>query len=130
ALTEQWDTTFKGSECPSRFFAHRALHTISARDPARRSTTGDGVVPHRPTRSLDRLSLSLQLQLPLHRLNDDADFRQMLQYESDLNRVTDPQRYVQWHALRRHLVQEAVTLPPPHIIESTPTNPAMTFVTP
>jgi hypothetical protein len=43
----------------------------------------------------------------------------MLQYESDLNRVTDPQRYAQWQALRRHLVQEAVTLPPPHIIEST-----------
>src|SRR5437899_11423765 len=43
----------------------------------------------------------------------------MLQYESDLNRVTDPQRYAQWQALRRHLVQEAVTLPPPHIIEGT-----------
>jgi hypothetical protein len=43
----------------------------------------------------------------------------MLQYESDLTRVTDPQRYAQWQALRRHLVQEAVTLPPPHIVEST-----------
>jgi hypothetical protein len=60
--------------------------------------------------------LSPQLQLPLHRLDDEADFRQMLQYESDLNRVTDPQRYAQWQALRRHLVQEAVTLPPPHIM--------------
>jgi hypothetical protein len=59
------------------------------------------------------------LQLPSHRLDDDADFRQMLQYESDLNRVTDLQRYAQWQALRRYPVQEAVTLPPPHIIEST-----------
>ena len=43
----------------------------------------------------------------------------MLQYEPDLNRVTDPQRYAQWQALRRHLVQEAVKLPQPHIIEGT-----------
>jgi ABC-type glutathione transport system ATPase component len=64
-------------------------------------------------------ALSHQLQLPLHRLDDDADFRQMLQYEPDLNRLTDPQRYAQWQALRRHLVQEAVKLPQPHIIEGT-----------
>lgn len=64
-------------------------------------------------------ALSGQLQLPLHRLDDDPDFRQMLQYEPDLNRVTDPQRYAQWQALRRHLVQEAVKLPQPHIIEGT-----------
>ena len=108
----------KGSACPSPFRAHRALHTISGRDAARRSTTGDGVAPLRPTRSLDRLFLSPQLQLSLHRLDDDADFRPMLQYEFDLNRVTDPQRYAQWQAPRRHVVQEAVTLPPPHIIES------------
>jgi hypothetical protein len=109
----------KGSEYPSRFCAHRALHIISGRDPVRRSTTGEGVVAYRPSRPLDRLSLLHQLQLPLHRLDDDPDFRQMLQYESDLTSVTDPQRYAQWHALRRHLVQEAVTLPPPHIIEGT-----------
>jgi hypothetical protein len=64
-------------------------------------------------------ALSHQLQLPLHRLDDDPDFRQMLQYEPDLNRVTDPQRYAQWQALRRHLVQEAVKLPQPHLIEGT-----------
>jgi hypothetical protein len=64
-------------------------------------------------------ALSHQLQLPLHRLDDDPDFRQMLLYEPDLNRLTDLQRYVQWQALRRHLVQEAVKLPPPHIIEGT-----------
>jgi hypothetical protein len=64
-------------------------------------------------------ALSRQLQFPLHRLDDDPDFRQMLQYEPDLNRCTDPQRYVQWQALRRHLVHEAVKLPQPHIIEGT-----------
>ena len=64
-------------------------------------------------------ALSHQLQLPLHRLDDDPDFRKMLPYEPDLNRLTDPQRYAQWQALRRHLVEEAVTLPPPHIIEGT-----------
>ncbi|MGH8064918.1 MAG: AAA family ATPase [Candidatus Entotheonellia bacterium] len=64
-------------------------------------------------------ALSRQLQLPLHRLDDAPDFRQMLQYEPDLNRVTDPQRYAQWQALRRRLVKEAVKLPQPHIIEGT-----------
>jgi energy-coupling factor transporter ATP-binding protein EcfA2 len=64
-------------------------------------------------------ALSRQLQLPLQRLDDDPDFRQMLQYEPDLNRVTDPQRYAQWQALRRRLVKEAVKLPQPHIIEGT-----------
>jgi hypothetical protein len=63
--------------------------------------------------------LSSQLQLPLHRLDDDPDFRQMLQYEPDLNRLTDPQRYAQWQALRRQLVHEALNLPKPHIIEGT-----------
>lgn len=62
-------------------------------------------------------ALSRQLQFPLHRLDDDPDFRQMLQYEPDLNRFTDPQRYAHWQALRRHLVEEAVRLPQPHIIE-------------
>ena len=64
-------------------------------------------------------ALSRQLQFPLHRLDDDPDFRQMLQYEPDLNRFTDPQLYVRWQALRRHLVKEAVKLPQPHIIEGT-----------
>src|SRR4029453_12224786 len=64
-------------------------------------------------------ALSSQLQLPLHRLDDDPDFRQMLPYEPDLNRCTDPQRYAQWQAPRRHLVHEAIKLPQPHIIEGT-----------
>jgi len=64
-------------------------------------------------------ALSHQLQLPLHRLDDDADFRQMLPAEPWLHRVTDPQRYARWQALRRHVVQEAVTLHQPHIIEGT-----------
>jgi hypothetical protein len=33
-------------------------------------------------------------------------FRRILQYEPDLNRVSDPQRYAQWQVLRRHLAQE------------------------
>lgn len=64
-------------------------------------------------------ALSHQLQLPLHRLDDDPDFRQMLPYEPDLNKLTDPQRYIQWQALRRHLVEEAVKLPQQYIIEGT-----------
>lgn len=64
-------------------------------------------------------ALSQQLQLPLHRLDDHPDFRQMLSAEPWLHRVTDPQRYARWQALRRHLVQEAVTLHQPHIIEGT-----------
>jgi energy-coupling factor transporter ATP-binding protein EcfA2 len=64
-------------------------------------------------------ALSHQLQLPLHRLDDDPDFRQMLPAEPWLHRVTDPQRYARWQALRRHVVQEAVTLHEPHIIEGT-----------
>src|SRR5712691_5847463 len=34
--------TFKGSECPYRFCAQRALHTMSGRGPARHRTAGDG----------------------------------------------------------------------------------------
>ena len=56
-------------------------------------------------------ALSHQLQLPLHRLDDDPDFRQMLLDEPWLHRVADPQRYARWQALRWQVVQEAVTLP-------------------
>src|SRR5713226_3380070 len=64
-------------------------------------------------------ALSQQLQLPLRRLDDDPDFRQMLPAEPWLHRVTDPQRYARWQALRRQVVQEAVRLHQPHIIEGT-----------
>ena len=66
-------------------------------------------------------ALSRQLQLPLHRLDDDPDFRQMLQHDPppDLTRLTDPQRFARWQALRRHLVHEALRLLEPHIIEGT-----------
>jgi hypothetical protein len=64
-------------------------------------------------------ALSSQLQLPLHQLDNDPDFRQMLQHDPDVYRSTDPQRYAQWQALRRHLVHEAVKLQQPHIIEGT-----------
>src|SRR5262245_11195201 len=66
-------------------------------------------------------ALSHQLQLPLHRLDDDPDFRQMLQYDPppDVTRLTDPQLFAQWQALRLHPVHEAVKLPQPHIIEGT-----------
>jgi hypothetical protein len=66
-------------------------------------------------------ALSSQLQLPLHRLDDDPNFRQMLQHDPppDITRLTDPQRYARWQALRRHLVHEAIKLSEPHIIEGT-----------
>jgi hypothetical protein len=64
-------------------------------------------------------ALSHQLQLPWHRLDDDPDFRQMLPDEPWLHRVTNPQQWARWQALRRHVVQEAVRLQQPHIIEGT-----------
>jgi tRNA A37 N6-isopentenylltransferase MiaA len=64
-------------------------------------------------------ALSHQLHVPLHRLDDDPDFRQMLPDEPWLHRVTDPQRYARWQALRRHVVEEAVKLHQPYIIEGT-----------
>ena len=68
-------------------------------------------------------ALSRQLQLPLHRLDDDPDFRQMVamveRHPPEFYKLTDPQWYARWQALRRHLVQEAVKLPQPHIIEGT-----------
>src|SRR4029453_10900972 len=65
--------------------------------------------------------LARQLQLPLHRLDDDPDFRQMLQHDPppDITRLTDPQRDARWQALRRHLVHEAIKLAEPHVIEGT-----------
>jgi hypothetical protein len=64
-------------------------------------------------------ALSHQWQLPWHRLDDDPDFRQMLPDEPWLHRVTNPQQWARWQALRRHVVQEAVRLQQPHIIEGT-----------
>jgi tRNA A37 N6-isopentenylltransferase MiaA len=65
-------------------------------------------------------ALARQLQLPLHRLDDDPDFRQLVEHEPpEVYRLTEPQRYARFQALRRQLVQEAVKLPQPHIIEGT-----------
>ena len=56
-------------------------------------------------------ALSRQLQLPLHRLDDDPDFRQLVLHElPESYRWTEPQRYARFHTLRRQLVQEAVLL--------------------
>jgi len=63
--------------------------------------------------------LSHQLKFPLLRLDDDPVFRQMLVDEPDLRRLSDPQRYAQWQALRWQMVRDAVSLPEPHIIEGT-----------
>ena len=65
-------------------------------------------------------ALSRQLQLPLHRLDDDPNFRWLVEHElPESYRWTEPQRYARFHALRRQLVQEAIQLPQPHIIEGT-----------
>ncbi len=64
-------------------------------------------------------ALANQLQLPLHRLDDDPGFRRLLPYDPDLHRLTDPARYARWQALRRCLVEEAVELQEPHVIEGT-----------
>ena len=66
---------------------------------------------------------SRRLQLPLPRRDDDPDFRPMVsrveRHPAECYKVTDPPWSAQWQALRRHVVQEAVTRPPPHIIEGT-----------
>src|SRR6266436_1728037 len=49
--------TFKGSECPSRFFVLRALHTTRSRGPRRHRAAGDGVGYQRAARFLVHLSL-------------------------------------------------------------------------
>jgi hypothetical protein len=68
-------------------------------------------------------ALSRQVQLPVHRLDDDPDFRQMVsmveRHPAECYKLTDPQWYDRWQALRRHVVHEAVKLPQPHIIEGT-----------
>jgi uridine kinase len=65
-------------------------------------------------------ALSRQLQLPLHQLDNDPDFRQLVEHDPpEAYRLTDPQRYARWQALRRHLLREAIKLPQPHIIEGT-----------
>lgn len=65
-------------------------------------------------------ALSRQLQLPVHRLDDDPDFRLLVEHElPERYRWTEPQRYARFHALRWQLVQEAVLLTQPHIIEGT-----------
>src|SRR5438874_342720 len=65
-------------------------------------------------------ALSLQLRLPLHRLDDSPEFRRMvLPDPPEVYRLTDPQRYARWQALRRRLVEDAASLPQPHVIEGT-----------
>jgi hypothetical protein len=65
-------------------------------------------------------ALSRQLHLPLHQLDSDPDFLQLLQPDPpEVYRLTDPRRYARWQALRRQLVEEALELPFPHVIEGT-----------
>jgi energy-coupling factor transporter ATP-binding protein EcfA2 len=67
--------------------------------------------------------LSCLLQLPVHRLDDEPAFRQLLprveRHPAEFYKVADPPWYARWQALRRHLVQEAVKRPQPHIVEGT-----------
>jgi hypothetical protein len=65
-------------------------------------------------------ALSGQLGLPLHRLDDDPEFRRLVEPEiPEAYRSTDPQRYARYQALRRQLVEEALKLPEAHVIEGT-----------
>ena len=65
-------------------------------------------------------ALSSQLQWPLHRLDDDPEFRQLVEPQIPEAYVsTDPQRYARYQALRRRLVEQAASLPRPHVIEGT-----------
>jgi hypothetical protein len=68
-------------------------------------------------------ALSCLWQLPVHRLDDEPAFRQLLPrvecHPAEFYKVTDPPWYARWQALRRHLVQEAAKRSQPHIIEGT-----------
>jgi hypothetical protein len=64
-------------------------------------------------------ALAQQLGMPLHRLDGDPVWREMIRYEPDLHRFAEPGRYAEWQALRRHLVAEAIKLPVVHVIEGT-----------
>jgi energy-coupling factor transporter ATP-binding protein EcfA2 len=65
-------------------------------------------------------ALSRQLHVALHQLDSDPDFLQLLQPDPpEVYRLTDPWRYARWQALRRQLVEEALELPFPHVIEGT-----------
>src|SRR5919202_2253989 len=49
--------TFKGSECPCRFFVLRALHTMQSRAPVRHRSAGDGIGHQRSARPLAHLAI-------------------------------------------------------------------------
>ena len=51
------EPTFKGPECPSRFFGLRTLHTTQSRDRAHHRPTGDSAGHQRSARPLDHLSI-------------------------------------------------------------------------
>src|SRR5262249_40630674 len=55
--------TFKGSECPCRFFALRALHTTRSRGPVHHRPAGDRVGHQRTVRPLDHLSIIAPVRL-------------------------------------------------------------------
>src|SRR5439155_13730343 len=55
--------TFKGSDCPCRFFGLRALHTTRSRGPARHRPAGDEVGPQRAARPLAHLSIVVPVLL-------------------------------------------------------------------
>ena len=59
-------------------------------------------------------ALSHQLQLPLHRLDDDPDFRQLVEPElPDVYRWTDPQRYARCHFQKWHSITSEVAFSRP-----------------
>src|SRR5262249_22035842 len=55
--------TFKGSECPCRFFELRALHTTRSRCPVHHRPAGDKVGHQRTVRPLDHLSIIAPVRL-------------------------------------------------------------------
>ena len=54
---DAFDPTFKGSECPCRFFGLRALHTTKSRGPVRHRPADAGVEHQRAARPLAHLSI-------------------------------------------------------------------------
>ena len=65
-------------------------------------------------------ALAERLGLPFHRLDADPEFRQLvLPDPPESYRVTDPERYARFQAVRRRLVHAAAALPHPHVVEGT-----------
>jgi hypothetical protein len=82
--------TFKGSECPCRFFGLRALHTTSGPDRVHHRSTGDVVGHHTPVRPRARLSRTAPRRPGQTRLTRPLPLGSLWGVPPSKNRVVQP----------------------------------------